>query len=47
MLFRIEPTDTVTYVVVSSVLLLVAGAACLLPALRAASVNPLDALRAS
>ena len=47
MLFRIEPTDTVTYVAVSSVLLLVAGAACLLPALRAASVNPLDALRAA
>ena len=47
MLFRIEPTDTVTYVAVSSVLLLVASAACLLPALRAASVNPIDALRAA
>jgi putative ABC transport system permease protein len=47
MLYRIEPTDTVTYVVVSSVLLIVAGFACLLPALRAASVNPIHALRAA
>jgi ABC-type lipoprotein release transport system permease subunit len=45
MLFQVEPTDTVTYIAVSSVLLIVAAAACLLPALRAAAVNPMQALR--
>jgi predicted permease len=46
MLFGIGPTDTVTYLLVSSVLLIVAALACLIPAIRAASVDPIQALRA-
>jgi putative ABC transport system permease protein len=45
MLFGVEPTDAVTYITVSSVLLTVAALACLLPALRAAAVDPMQALR--
>ena len=45
MLFRVEPTDAVTYAAVSCVLLGVAALACLVPALRAASVDPIRALR--
>jgi len=47
MLFSVEPTDAVTYLSVSSVLLVVAALACLLPALRAASIDPIQALRAT
>jgi predicted permease len=45
LLFGISATDPVTYVVVVGVLALVACAACSLPALRAARVNPMSALR--
>jgi predicted permease len=45
LLFGIGPTDAITYTVVSSVLLIVAALACLLPALRAASIDPMVALR--
>jgi ABC-type antimicrobial peptide transport system permease subunit len=45
LLFGIPPTDPVTYAAVAALLLLVAAAACLLPARRAASVDPLVALR--
>jgi predicted permease len=45
MLFGIGPTDGITYALVSFVLLVVAALACLIPALRAASVDPMRALR--
>jgi len=45
MLFGIGPADGITYTIVSSVLLIVAALACLVPALRAASVDPMQALR--
>lgn len=44
-LFGIGPTDRTTFLGVSMLLLLVAMAACLIPALRAMRVNPKVALR--
>ena len=41
-----QPTDLLTYVAVVAVLVLVAIGACLVPARRAASVDPMVALRA-
>ncbi len=45
MLFEVGTTDLLTFVVVSVVLVTVATAACLIPALRATRVDPLTALR--
>ena len=45
LLFGIEPTDSVTFVVVSSVFFVIAMVAALVPALRATRVDPLVALR--
>jgi putative ABC transport system permease protein len=45
-LYGVSPTDPTTAAAVAGVLLLVAGLAALVPALRAASVNPMTALRA-
>lgn len=45
MLFNVGQYDPLTFIAVSIVLLLVAMAACLLPALRAMKVNPIIALR--
>src|SRR6185295_11152777 len=46
MLFRVSPLDAFTYVAVSIVLLAAALLASYLPARRAASLNPVEALRA-
>jgi ABC-type lipoprotein release transport system permease subunit len=45
MLFGIGTTDWITFTVVPAVLLVVSLAACLVPARRAASVEPMQALR--
>jgi putative ABC transport system permease protein len=45
LLFGIEPTDSVTFLVVSATFFLIAMVAALIPALRATRVDPLIALR--
>jgi len=46
LLFAIEPTDPATYAAVLGVLGAVAAFACLMPARRAAAIDPMRALRA-
>ena len=45
LLIGIEPSDPITYAGVIGVLTIVAAAACLLPARRAASLDPVTTLR--
>jgi putative ABC transport system permease protein len=45
LLFGITTTDTVTFVAVPLLPIVVALVACVIPACRAASVDPIDALR--
>lgn len=46
LLFETAPTDVSTYVLVASLLALVAAVACLVPALRASRIDPVLAIRA-
>ena len=45
LLFNVRPTDPLTLSIVASVMIVVATAACLIPALRATRVDPLTVLR--
>jgi putative ABC transport system permease protein len=45
LLFGVKPIDTLTFVAVATVLALVVFIACLVPARRAAKIDPLEALR--
>jgi predicted permease len=45
LLFRVQPADPITFVVVAALLIAVSLAACLVPARRAAKVDPIVALR--
>jgi putative ABC transport system permease protein len=45
LLFSVQPSDPITFVAVSAVLILVAAAACFVPARRVTSIDPMIALR--
>jgi ABC-type lipoprotein release transport system permease subunit len=45
LLYEVQPSDPVTFMVVTAALLVVAGLACAVPALRASRVPPSEALR--
>lgn len=46
LLFEVEPLDPVSYIGAALFLLAISGLACLLPALRALRIDPVEALRA-
>jgi ABC-type antimicrobial peptide transport system permease subunit len=45
MLYQMSPLDPVSFVLAISVMILVSGCAALIPARRAASIEPMQALR--
>ena len=47
LLFNVEPTDPLTMAAVAGVMVVVAAAACIVPAWRASRVDPLTVLRES
>jgi putative ABC transport system permease protein len=44
-LFEVSPNDPVTFISVAVIFLITAAVACLLPAYRAATIDPMEALR--
>jgi ABC-type antimicrobial peptide transport system permease subunit len=46
LLFNVSPVDPITYVVITTLVMGTAYLACYLPSRRAATVDPVDALRA-
>jgi len=44
-LFQVRPTDPLSFLTVALLLAVIAGVATCIPALRATSVQPMDALR--
>ena len=44
-LFEVQPTDPITFLLVTVTLLVIASAACFIPARRAVTIDPISALR--